>query len=413
MDTLRERILCLREPLMLLSKEHEKISERVDGLGIELKGVNETLSYYPEIMRANLRKAIEAQPKLQTEAERAGANNWRRIDEIERWRQIALAKMEETITFIQSGLAGDPDPVFKEATRILQENGADEALTYLESKQAGIFAEAAEIDAEAKKRVQEKLRPIMLQAELLETRMDWNGAVRLLEQVVQQAPDWFEARTQLARILFYCLARFPDVEKHLRVLVATARSDSERATSLNNLGQLLKTTNRLDEAELVMRQVLDFYEVTFVEENPRCASALNNLATLLHAKNSLEEAEQLMRRSLRLYETTLGSEHTSVAMASNNLAQILVARNRFEEAEQLMETALRIYKAAERENQPDVAKTLNNLGRLFQDTARLEKAEELMRQALAITKSTFGDDHPDVAGCMSNLAGVLIATNRL
>jgi hypothetical protein len=57
--------------------------------------------------------------------------------------------------------------------------------------------------------------------------------------------------------------------------------------------------------------------------HPDVAIDLNNLAQLLQATNRLAEAEPLMRRALEIDERSYGSEHPKVAIRLNNLAQLL------------------------------------------------------------------------------------------
>ena len=54
---------------------------------------------------------------------------------------------------------------------------------------------------------------------------------------------------------------------------------------------------------------------------------LNNLALLLKVTNRLKEAEPVMRRVIDIFEQTLGPEHQNVATTLNNLAD-LFARDR-------------------------------------------------------------------------------------
>jgi Flp pilus assembly protein TadD len=68
------------------------------------------------------------------------------------------------------------------------------------------------------------------------------------------------------------------------------------ATSLNNLAQLLYATNRLAEAEPLLRRALAIDEASYGLEHPTVASRLTNLATLLKATNRPKEAESLLRR---------------------------------------------------------------------------------------------------------------------
>ena len=93
---------------------------------------------------------------------------------------------------------------------------------------------------------------------------------------------------------------------------------SERSTptsprDLNNLAQLLQATNRLAEAEPLMRRALAIDEASFGAEHPNVAIRLNNLAQLLQATNRLAEAEPLMRRALAIDEASFGAEHPNVA----------------------------------------------------------------------------------------------------
>ncbi len=85
-------------------------------------------------------------------------------------------------------------------------------------------------------------------------------------------------------------------------------------------------------------------------EHPVVAIALNDLALLLEATNRLVEAEPLMRRALAIDERSYGSEHPDVATDLNNLAQLLQATNRLAEAEPLMQRAVEIFETFERTN---------------------------------------------------------------
>ncbi len=185
------------------------------------------------------------------------------------------------------------------------------------------------------------------------------------------------------------------------------------ATSLNNLAQLLKATNRLAEAEPLMRRSLAIDEASYGPQHPNVARVLNNLAQLLQATNRLAEAEPLMRRALAIHEASYGPEHPNVARVLNNLAQLLQDTNRLAEAEPLMRRSLAIDEASYGPEHPNVAISLNNLAQLLQATNRLAEAEPLMRRVLAINEASYGPEHPNVAIRLNNLAGLLYATNRL
>ena len=178
----------------------------------------------------------------------------------------------------------------------------------------------------------------------------------------------------------------------------------------------MKTVSRLGDdgpGKSVRKQLMLLLKASFGAEHPEVAIGLNNLASLLHATNRLEEAEPLMRRALAVDEHSYGTEHPNVARSLLNLAQLLRSTNRLQEAEPLMRRALAIDEQSYGTEHPNVARDLNNLAQLLQATNRLEEAEPLMRRALSIDESSYGVEHPNVAGDLNNLAQLLQATNRL
>ena len=62
---------------------------------------------------------------------------------------------------------------------------------------------------------------------------------------------------------------------------ASGQTHPTVARDLNNLAQLLQATNRLAEAEPLIRRALDSHEHSFGKDHPTVARALNNLAGLL------------------------------------------------------------------------------------------------------------------------------------
>ena len=91
-----------------------------------------------------------------------------------------------------------------------------------------------------------------------------------------------------------------------------------------------------------MRPALAIDERAYGPDHPEVAIRLNNLAQLLQATNRLAEAEPLMRRALAIDERAYGPDHPDVAIRLNNLAQLLQDTNRLDEAEPPMRRALAI-----------------------------------------------------------------------
>jgi hypothetical protein len=101
----------------------------------------------------------------------------------------------------------------------------------------------------------------------------------------------------------------------------------------------------------------------FNPTHPEVATQLNNLYQLLIETNRLTEAEPLMRRTLSINETSLGPTHPDVGRDLNNLAALLMITNRFAEAEPLMRRALEIFVEFTRASHhpyPDIQDVIKN-----------------------------------------------------
>ena len=232
---------------------------------------------------------------------------------------------------------------------------------------------------------------------------------------VGSAEERIAQRLRIAAVLMD-LARWEECEEqqHHALAEAMAIADARLvAAASNNLAQLLQYTNRLGEAEPLMRRALESDEAAFGKQHPTVAIRLNNLANLLQHTNRIGEAEPLMRRALEIDQAAFGAQHPTVSIRLNNLATLLQETNRIEDAEPLMRRALEIDEAALGKRHPTVAICLNNLATLLQDTHRIEEAEPLMRRALDIDEAAFDEQHPTVAIDLNNLAILLQDTNRL
>jgi tetratricopeptide (TPR) repeat protein len=376
----------------------------------------------PSVLAERIRKEIQATSEVKIDALPDAQGRGRKIVEIEKERDLALGRVDDLIKLIQEGLKEGASPVFQRAADILQKEGIDEALTYLESRRESTWddarrhadqAKTAEARAESERELRNKsLQALVLEADLLESKLQWEAALKMREQVAELAPDWFEARSQLGLIQLD-LARFHDAEPNLRVALKLADTTKNEAIALNNLSLLLQATNRLAEAEPLLRRTLTLFERSNGTEYPEVALLLNNLAQLLQTTNRLAEAEPLMRRALAIDEASYGSEHPHVAGDISNLAQLLQDTNRLAEAEPLMRRALAIKEQSYGSEHPHVAGDISNLAQLLQTTNRLAEAEPLMRRALAIKELSYGSEHPDVAKSLNNLAHLLVATNGL
>jgi tetratricopeptide (TPR) repeat protein len=179
------------------------------------------------------------------------------------------------------------------------------------------------------------------------------GAEHVLRAIQHGVPDFFSVASGLylfpgeasapLRSLETPGATFSEVARRLEELAELderlprlRESDREdRARLLARKVTLLTELARFSEAEAPMREALALAE-GLPEASPTVALVLNECAQLLKATNRLREAEPLMRRALEIDQANHGSDHPNVARDLNNLAQLLKATNRLGEAEPLM-----------------------------------------------------------------------------
>ncbi len=178
------------------------------------------------------------------------------------------------------------------------------------------------------------------------------------------------------------------------------------AQALDNLGIVLKDTGQHLEALLLVRKALDIEIASHGEDDPMVAYRLNNLGTLLYEMGRRGEAEACLRRAVQIDDANRRSNTPDGAIRLGTLADIIADR-RPQEAEALLRQALAIQEAHLGRDHPNVAYRLNNLAVLVGRDGRLDEAEKFMRQALAIFEARLGADHPNTVALNANLAGLL------
>ena len=253
----------------------------------------------------------------------------------------------------------------------------------------------------------------------------WGRAENLLRRalsVVESTPQFSTqeasaTRSNLASLLHYT-NRLAEAEPLMRQVAACFEQyhdphDPAGAAPLNNLAALLEVTNRLPEAEDLYRRALEMDKKNLGPEHPIIAVRLNNLALLLRSTGRASEAETLIRQAIAIDEQVFGTEHPTYARHLCNLSTVLQEDNRLREAEPLLTRAISIIEHTLGEESPELANALNNLGMLLRDTKRLSEAEPLIRRALAMQEKTLGLEHPRLGPMLTSLASLFQETGRL
>ena len=350
-------------------------------------------------------KALDYLSEIGSGKERAGA----KFDMARDYAALGVA--DQTVNYVleAAGLAGD-DVSLSIARFVTSAESASDYLAEIEEMIACWEAHrSGEFEAFAHRLI--SMGEKLTLGSFSETKLSF---LRDTLESLDDSEERVEQRLNIAAVL-YELARWKESEELLRTALAEATTlpaSKLVARAANDLGLLLKDTNRAAEAETLFRQALAIHEATSGKQHPEVTPYLNNLALLLQDTNRFKEAEQLIRRAIAIDDAAYGSMHPQLAIELNTLACLLLDTNRIGEAEPMFRRALAIDEAAFGDEHPRVANRLNNLARLYHETNRIEKAESLFRRSLAIDEAVFGNKHPIVATRLNNLALLLKGTGR-
>lgn len=192
-----------------------------------------------------------------------------------------------------------------------------------------------------------------------------------------------------------------------------ATPNAAAATTMRNVGMVLRMQGKYEEAEAQFRRALQLARDSGRPNAALVTNVLNNLAGVLLKRGELAEAERVQRRAIAAREGALGAAHPDVAAARLNLAGILYTQKKFAEAEQQMVQALARLEAVMGASHPAVMESRANLGMLLRAEGKLDEAEQLHRRAIASLLNSLGAEHPLVSSARINLAAVLLDQGKI
>jgi len=236
-------------------------------------------------------------------------------------------------------------------------------------------------------------------------------------------------QVRLALALFLS-GDIPEAEELYRKLVRTSKEPLNRASSLVNLGEILRTTDRLGEAEELTREVLEIHrkasEEDVVYDEP-LALSLNNLASILRVTGRHVEAQDAYREALGICRKLVEKAPESyrlrtLAWTLCDLGTLLAETGSYAEAEEVYQESLdisrRLVDQAPERNLGRMSVTLNNYAVLLSKDKTESPAEKMLREALEIMEQIVQDRpetvllHDHVAAVLNNLGILLRSTNR-
>ena len=176
----------------------------------------------------------------------------------------------------------------------------------------------------------------------------------------------------------------------------------EVATSLNNLGSVLRIRGDFESARPLLERALKISEKALGPDDPQTAAILGSLASLLQNQGHLAEALPLFERSLAIRERALGPDDLSIAISLNNLAGLVQVLGDFDAARSLYERSIAIFEK-DGSNEASLATLLNNLATVLKDQGDLDGARLRYERCLAIQERILPPNHPSLAATLNNI----------
>ncbi len=267
------------------------------------------------LAEADKAKGWEERERLRQAAERAHAARLFSIDEL----AASFAEIQGTARSTQ---------VFDEMTRVLSEEGVDQALAYAATQRPGILEKVKARAAAAREKNRAELLPLLTSAQLYADRNQSAEATPLFADILALEPDWPDAlhahfwfliiqgdhaftHTTLAAALGHFEAAEAAVQRLLQLEPDAPRSQRDVSVSLNKLGDFLSSRGKPGDAE----KALSHYERSLkvredlLQANPQSAEAardvsvsLNKLGDFLSSRGKPGDAEKALSHYERCNE---------------------------------------------------------------------------------------------------------------
>jgi len=396
------------------------------------KEVLERLTITTKKIRAHLRESAERTHQAAL-AEAAKARGW---EERERLRKAAeqahagrLSRINELAdSFAEIEGTGRATQVFDEMTRILAEEGVDQALAYVATQRPGILEKVKARAAATREKNRADLLPLLKSAQLEANRNQPAEADRLFADILALEPDWADARNAYAWFLIQQGMTVEPAKGNLKLRKAAeicqgtlalnqrGKSPQSWADAQNNLGNALQDLGRAAAAEegcKLLQDAVAAYrsalEVRTRADLPQdWAATQNNLGYALQklgTRSGAEEGRKLLQDAVAAYRSALevrirADLPQDWAATQNNLGyalQELGTRSGAEEGRKLLQDAVAAYRSAlevrTRADLPqDWAMTENNLGNALQKLGTRSGGEEgrkLLQDAVVAFRSAL------------------------
>ncbi|MBV9781396.1 MAG: serine/threonine protein kinase [Acidobacteriaceae bacterium] len=176
------------------------------------------------------------------------------------------------------------------------------------------------------------------------------------------------------------------------------------------LARLGKEQSKLDEAERMVRDVIERAKRNFTSDSREVAAANAALGSVLEARGDIKGALPLLEGAERILSS--GPVSVELSEVLSDLADTHYLRGDISISEKMRRRALALDRELFGAHHPKVAADLNNLGDMQMDRGQYSAAEGLYRQALEIDRAWYGDAHQKTGENFLGLATALLEQKR-
>jgi tetratricopeptide (TPR) repeat protein len=186
----------------------------------------------------------------------------------------------------------------------------------------------------------------------------------------------------------------------------------EWAILQHEVGELLTLQGKYNDAEKVLRDVIQARARVLGPEHPDTLDTRHRLIYALTRQTKYPEAESEARAVLTLREKFLGPEHTDTVISRYNLADTLADQGKYPEAEELFRNVIRLDEKALGSDDARTIAARVGLATVLGSEGKNAEAESLYREVIKFDEKLYGPDHPNTLNARMNLATALHADGK-
>ena len=317
-DQLEIIVLRLRDELGELRQQWEEWLQK-DAISkarttASLAELAEATRLTTEKIRAHLLQTAEETHRRELSGAEAD-KDWKKRQQLreaaDNAHRVRLSRIEElAASFAEIEGLGTATSVFQEMTRILTEQGVDEAIAYVSTQRSSIFETVRARAAAAREHNRADLQPLLRTAALHEAKGQVTEARTLYIDILATEPDWPEA----LHAAFWFLADQGDLARVRTTLVDTRR-DYEEA---HIIAQRLATSDPGN-----------------TQWQGDLSVSYDRLGDVAQAQGQLAEAAQAYRNGLTIARTLVAGDHSNtdwqgdLSASYDNLGDVAMVQGQF------------------------------------------------------------------------------------